>query len=303
MTMTARDWGLLVLLSILWGGTFFFVSIAVREMPPLTVVLLRVGIGAGLLFVFLRWKGEVVPKSRQIWAAFFAMGFLNNVIPFSLFFWAQTTIPGALASIVNGTTPIFSILIAHFCLADERFTANKFAGVLLAIMGVAFLLGEEVVTGASIATVGLLACFLAAIFQGAAVVYGRRFQQLGLTGATGALGQLLATTIIMTPIAALIEQPWSSPLPSLFGAFSILGLAVLSTSLAYVIFFHLLATAGAVNASLVTLLIPASAILLGIGFLDESLFPSQMTGLGFISLGLLVVDGRILDVRWIKRGP
>jgi len=147
MRMTATDWFLLGLLSVLWGGTFFFVAIAVREVPPLTVVLLRVAIAAAALFVLLKLAGVRLPSDRRVWQAFLAMGFLNNVIPFSLFFWAQTTITGGLASIANATTPIFSIAIAHFLLADERFTPNKFAGVVLAVVGVGFLVGEEISIG------------------------------------------------------------------------------------------------------------------------------------------------------------
>ncbi len=294
MRLTATHWLLLGLLSLLWGGTFFFVSLAVREVPPLSVVLLRVALAAAALFLFLKLSGIAIARDRRVWRAFLAMGCLNNVIPFSLFFWAQTTIPGGLASIANATTPVFSIAIAHFLLVDERFTPSKLAGVMLALVGVGFLVGEEVAVGLGMATIGLLACLAASLCQGFAVVYGRRFERLGVPSAVGAFGQLLATTLVMIPFVLLIDQPWRLSLPSLGVIGSILGLALLSTALAYVIFFRLLATAGAVNASLVTLLIPASAILLGVGLLDETLAPRQLVGLGFISLGLLVIDGRLL---------
>ncbi|SDX82615.1 EamA-like transporter family protein [Ruegeria halocynthiae] len=151
MRMTVVDWGLLGFLSILWAGTFFFTSIAVGELPPLTVVFLRVSIAALALLIYLGIRGITLPKNRQVWKAFLTMGILNNVIPFSLFFWAQTTIPGGLASIANAATPVFSIAVAHYMLADEKFTANKFFGVVLALIGVGFLFGEEVSSGASVA--------------------------------------------------------------------------------------------------------------------------------------------------------
>ncbi|SLN33568.1 putative inner membrane transporter YedA [Ruegeria meonggei] len=296
MRMMVVDWGLLGFLSILWGGTFFFTSIAVGELPPLTVVFLRVSIAALALFIYLGMRGNTLPRNRQVWKAFLTMGFLNNVVPFSLFFWAQTTIPGGLASIANAATPVFSITVAHFMLADEKFTANKFFGVVLALIGVGFLFGKEVSSGASVATLGLLACLTAALCQGFSVVYGRRFNALGLSSSVSALGQLVATTVIMLPVILLVDHPWALATPSIAAVGSIAGMALFSTALAYMIFFHLLATAGAVNASLVTLLIPVSAILLGTGFLGEVLATTHFVGLALISCGLLVIDGRVLQV-------
>lgn len=297
--MTIQDWALLILLSILWGGTFFFTSVAVAQAPPLTVVFFRVGIAALALYLFLRTQGIVLPINREAWAAFLIMGFLNNVIPFSFFFWAQTTIPGGLASIANAVTPVFSIALAHLLLADEKFTAKKFVGVLFAVVGVGFLFGQDLKVGASLATLGLVACLAAAFCQGFSVVYGRRFSDLGLSSSISALGQLVGTTVIMFPIIMIADQPWTLHLPGTAVVGSILGMAVFSTAIAYLIFFRLLATAGAVNASLVTLLIPASAILLGTSFLDEVLATSHVIGLALISCGLLVIDGRIVD--WLRR--
>ena len=297
MKMTVMDWGLLGFLSILWGGTFFFTSIAVSELPPLTVVFLRVSIAALALFIYLRMRGVTLPRNRQVWHAFLTMGFLNNVIPFSLFFWAQTTIPGGLASIANAATPVFSIAVAHVMLADEKFTMAKLVGVVLALIGVGFLFGDEVSSGVDVATLGLIACLSAALCQGFSVVYGRRFNALGLSSSVSALGQLVGTTLIMLPVILLIDHPWTLAVPSKAAIGSIVGMALLSTALAYMIFFRLLATAGAVNASLVTLLIPVSAILLGSGFLGEVLARTHFVGLALISCGLLVIDGRLFQFK------
>lgn len=297
MKITATDWGLLGFLSILWGGTFFFTSIAVGELPPLTVVFLRVSIAALALFIYLRMRGITLPTNRRVWKAFLTMGFLNNVIPFSLFFWAQTTIAGGLASIANAATPIFSIAVAHVLLVDEKFTVNKFVGVSLALIGVGFLFGQELTSGASVATLGLIACLMASLCQGFSVVYGRRFNALGLSSSVSALGQLVGTTVIMLPIILIVDHPWALNMPSMAAVGSIISMALLSTALAYLIFFRLLATAGAVNASLVTLLIPVSAILLGTGFLGETLATTHFVGLALISCGLLVIDGRALRIK------
>lgn len=293
--MSLWNWTLLVGLSVLWGGTFFFTSVAVAQIPPLTVVFLRVCIASGALLLVLWFAGSTLTKHLDAWIAFFVMGTLNNVIPFSLFFWAQTQITGGLASIANAATPAFSIVIAHFALRDEKFSGQKLFGVLFAIAGVAFLFQQDLVAGVSFATMGLVACLVAVLSQGFAVVYGRRFERLGLTSLECALGQLTATSIIMLPAVLLIDQPWSLLVPTLPAIGAILGMALFSTALAYLIFFRLLSTAGAVNTSLVTLLIPASAILLGTLFLGEVLARAHFVGLLFISVGLITIDGRLLQ--------
>lgn len=170
MKMTLKSWCLLILLSGLWGGTFFFTSIAVRELPPLTVVFLRVGLAAFALLAYLRLRRASISTEKSAWRAYWTMGLLNNVVPFSLFFWAQTKIPGGLASIANAATPVFSIVLAHLLLADERLTSSKLLGVLVSFSGVALLFTDVLTSGANIATVGLSACLLAALCQGFAVV-------------------------------------------------------------------------------------------------------------------------------------
>lgn len=294
MQMNARDWLLLIILSILWGGAFFFAAIAVKQLPPLTLVFCRVSIAALALFTFLLIKGEKIPKSPAIWAAFLIMGLLNNLIPFSLLFWAQTNISSGLASIINATTPIFSILVAHFLLADEKLTINKFVGVVLGFLGVAILLGGAAFTSSNAAILSIIACLVAALSYGCAGVFGRRFKQMGITPSLGAFGQLTGSTILMLPLIIAFDKPWALPLPSTEVIVSVLTLAIMSTAIAYLIFFRLLANVGAVNVMLVTLLVPVSAILLGSAFLAEQLETRHYIGMAFILMGLLAVDGRLL---------
>ena len=295
MRMTLQDWALLFLLSILWGGSFFFVAVAVGELPPLTVVVLRTGIAALTLIMILRLQREAFPFAKGAIGAFFIMGFLNNLAPFSLLFWAQTMIPSGLASILNATTPIFSIMVAHFLLVDERMAANKAIGILFGFLGVVVLLGGDLLNGASIASLGMLACLGAALAYGFAGVYGRRFKAMDLTATQVAFGQLVATTLMMVPIISIIDRPWTLPMPGFAVIASVLALAIVSTALAYVIFFYILASAGAVNVALVTLLVPVSAILLGTLFLGEELAGRHYVGMGLIGIGLLAIDGRIGD--------
>lgn len=298
MPMTLRDWALLFLLSILWGGSFLFAAVAVRELPPLTVVALRTGIAALVLIAVLRLRHEPLPFAKGAVAAFCVMGLLNNLLPFSLLFWAQTTIPSGLASILNATTPIFAIVVAHFLLADERLAMNKTIGILFGFLGVVVLLGGDVLKRADIATLGMLACLGAAVAYGFAGVYGRRFKAMALSATQVAFGQLAATTVMMLPIVALFDRPWDLAPPSWPVIASVLALAIVSTALAYVIFFRILASAGAVNVALVTLLVPVSAILLGSLILDEELTLRHYAGMALIALGLLAIDGRLAG--WLR---
>lgn len=295
--MRLSEWVLLGLLSLLWGGSFFFSKVALSELPPLTVVLARVGIAAVALWLYLRLRSIPVPTSTSTWSAFLGMGLLNSLIPFTLIFWGQTFITSGLASILNATTPVFSILIAHFLAQDERLSLNKLASVTLGIAGVAVLLGGQVFVETGGALSGILACLGAALSYGFANTYGRRFKRMGIDPAVSAFGQIAATTIMALPLVLLVDQPWrlSPPGAAVWG--SLVGLALLSTALAYIIFFRLIATAGPTNTSLVTLLIPVSAILLGVAFLGEQLSVPQLGGMGLVGLGLLAPDGRVFGRR------
>jgi drug/metabolite transporter (DMT)-like permease len=294
-SMGLLDWALLLALSVLWGGSFFFSKVALSELPPLTVVLARVSIAALALFVYLRIRHQPIPADATTWTAFFGMGLLNNLIPFTLLFWGQTQIASGLASILNATTPIFSILVAHFLTSDEGMTRNKLAGIALGFSGVAVLMSGNAMKTEGIPLLPLLACLGAALSYGFAGVFGRRFRRMGISPATGAFGQVSATTLMMIPIVALVDAPWHLPMPGMTTVAALLGLGLLSTALAYIIFFHILAVGGAINSSLVTLLIPVSAILLGYLFLGERLAANHLAGMGLIALGLLSIDGRLFS--------
>lgn len=215
MRMTYHDWGLLFLLSLLWGGAFFFAAVAVRELPPLTVVLTRTGLAALVLACVLRYRNEDWPFRARAIPAFLIMGLLNNLLPFSLLFWAQTMIPSGLASILNATTPVFAIVVAHFLLTDERMASNKAIGIVCGFFGVTVLLGGDLLSSSGFALTGMLACLGAALSYGLAGTYGRRFKAMELSASQVAFGQLLATTVMMIPIVSVIDRPWSLAVPSL----------------------------------------------------------------------------------------
>ncbi|MGE7956189.1 DMT family transporter [Pseudomonas sp. NPDC089530] len=294
--MGAAEWSQLVVLSILWGGSFFFVGIAVKELPPLTIVMLRVCLAALALLVLIRLLGLSLPRDRRVWLAFFGMGLLNNLIPFCLIVWGQTRIASSLAAILNATTPLFAVLVAHLLTADEKITGNKLAGVVVGFVGVAIMLGLDALAGLGDHLGAQLAVLGAALSYAFAGVFGRRFKAMGVAPLLTATGQISASSLLLIPLALLVDQPWSLPAPSLATWGALLGIALLSTALAYVLFFRILSSAGATNLMLVTFLIPISAIVLGSLVLGEHLQANHLLGMALIALGLAAIDGRLLKL-------
>ena len=291
--MGRLDWSLLLILSILWGGSFFFVGVAVKALPPFTIVLLRVAIAAAALHLVRKASGTAMPWDGRSWRAFFGMGLLNNAIPFSLIVWGQTHIASGLASILNATTPLFTVLIAHMLTADERLTKGRIVGVLVGLAGVIVLIGPQALAGLGTDVTAQLAVLAAAISYGFAAIFGRRFKRMGVPPLATAAGQVTASSMLLLPVAMLVDRPWTLAAPDLPVWGAVLGLALLSTALAYVLFFRILASAGAVNLMLVTFLIPVSAIVLGSAFLGEALAPADYLGMALIGLGLAAIDGRL----------
>ena len=288
--MAAQDWALLVTLSLIWGGGFILAKIAVAEVPPLTVALLRVALAAMTLHLVRIALRVPAPGDLRFWRDVFIMGLLNNAIPFSLIFWGQQAIGAGLASILNATTPLFTVLVAHAFTADERAGPAKILGVLAGMAGVAVMIGSDVTAGLGGHLWAELAVLAAALSYGFAGVFGRRFRDR--PPLVVASGQLTGSTCLLLPVL-LLDQPWTLATPSLRALGAIIALALFSTALAYVIFFRILRRAGSTNLSLVTLLIPLSALFLGVLFLGEVIEPHHLTGMGLIGSGLVVLDGRL----------
>ena len=292
--MGATEWAMLIALSVLWGGSFFFIGVVVKELPPLTIMMLRVGCAALTLNLVVRFMGQWLPRDPRVWLAFFGMGLFNNVIPQTLIVWGQTQIPSGLASILNATTPLFGVLVAHFFTSDEKMTGKKLAGVIIGFAGVAIMVGPAALSGLGTHIWAQVAVLLASVFYGISGVYGRRFKRLGVSPMMTATGQLTASTVMLAPVALMIDHSWTLATPSAATWLAIAGLALLSTALAYLIFFRLLASAGATNLMLVTFLIPISAVLLGSLFLGEQLEAKHFFGMGLIAMGLAAIDGRLV---------
>ncbi|WP_064694715.1 DMT family transporter [Rhizobium aegyptiacum] len=288
--MNAWTWGLLILLGLIWGGSFFFARIAVQHVPPLTLVSLRLLLAALALHVYIAGRFDIYSILSARWREFLILGIINNVLPHALIFFGQTRIGAGLAAILNATTPIWTVLIANYLTSDEKLTSAKIAGCLVGLLGTIILIGPGISTGSEAPLWALLFPVLAAVSYGFAGTYGKRFK--GVPAPVTAAGQLTASSLIALPLSLLADRPWALTIPPLEVLLAILALALLSTAFAYILYFRVISTAGATNASLVTLLVPPSAILLGVLFLGERLSLSEFGGMGLIGFGLVILDGR-----------
>jgi drug/metabolite transporter (DMT)-like permease len=295
MKMDAFDWVMLITLATVWGGSFLFNAILVAELPVITIVAIRVTVAALALWGFVRVTGRKIPTSPQVWGALLILGVLNNAIPFSLIVQGQTQITSGLASILNATTPLFTILVAGFFLTDERFSVLRVLGVVVGFSGVILLVGPEALSGLGDDFWAQLCALGAALSYGFASVFGRRFRELRVDPVMVATGQVTMSSLVLWPIALWIDGPQDIMGLSFNAAASMFGLAVLCTSFAYILYFRILERAGATNISLVTFLVPISAIILGALVLGERIFIKEIMGMTLIGMGLAIIDGRLFQ--------
>ena len=284
---------MLLLLAAVWGGSFFFGEVALSEVPPLTITLHRVVWAVPILAVIVFLNGIAFPRSPSVWGAYLVMGALNNAIPFSLIFWGQTQIESGLASILNGTTAIFAAVVAGLLLVDEPLTAKKITGAAIGLAGVAYIMGPSALTNFNPSNLAQLAILGATLSYSFAGVWGKT----ALTGQPllmNALGMLVGSTVLMMPIVLVFDGPPNLELSTdVWGA--LLGMAALSTAMAYVLYFAILVRVGTANLLLVTLLIPPFAIGLGSVFLGEKMGTDAWIGFAIIVLGFVVTDGRLFS--------
>ena len=292
--MSSRAWLLLVILAACFCGAFSFNRVALADLPPLTIVLLRVGLGAAALHLVLRLRSERLPTGWCHWRAFLIMGALSNALPFALVVLGQTRITSGLASILIATTPLWTIVVAHLMTRDEKLSPNRLVGVLIGFAGAVVVIGPASLLGTvgdPGTLAGQLAVLGATVCYALAGVYGRRFRTL--PPLTTAAGQLSAATLLLLPVVLVIDRPWTRGMPGGEAVGAIAGLALLCSALAYVLFFRILAAVGPTNLALVTFLVPVGALLLGTVLLDERIEPGQLLGMAVIFLGLASLDGRL----------
>jgi drug/metabolite transporter (DMT)-like permease len=290
--ISGRAWAELVLLSLIWGAIFFSVAIALREIGPVTVVLHRVGWAAVLLWLVVWGRGLAVPRGARIWGAFLVMGCLNNVIPFVLMAWGQLQIGTGVTSIFNAMTAVFAVLVAAVFLRDEPLSARKLGGIMLGFAGVVVIKGVDRLGAMDPQSLGSYAVLAGGLSYAFAGVWARRTMR-GQPPMVAAAGMLTGSTLVMVPLALATEGvpslALSGPTWWAIGYYS-----VVATAGAYLLYYRVLAMAGAGNLLLCTLIIPPVAILLAVVFLDEVLEPQALAGFALIAAGLAVIDGRLL---------
>ncbi|MCZ8185525.1 MAG: DMT family transporter [Beijerinckiaceae bacterium] len=300
-SMASSEWAMLVLLSMFWGGSYLFNALALRDLPVFTVVAFRVLVGGLALHLALRVMRIPFPLDRASLKAYSGMAILNCALPFCLIVFGQTRVPSGLASILNATTPIFTMVLAHLFLASERLDLRRAAGVLIGFAGVVVLFRDRLGAGTG-ELVGLVACLGASLSYGFSNIFGRKVIVPGAHPLAMAAGQQTFALVPLMPLALIVDAPFSGPMPGLTAIGAVVALGLFSTAIAYSLFYRILARAGATNVSLVTLLIPCSAILFGTLFLGERLEEEAFLGLAIIAAGLLVIDGRLIGLFRARSG-
>jgi len=303
-SMGVGEWTVLVGLSAVWGSTFFFVEILLTAWTPFTIVFLRVSIAALCLWAYLIFRGRGAPKGLKIWVNLAGMSMLNNVIPFCLFIWAQMSITGSLASILNGTMPIFTVVLGYMLARDENISGGKLLGALVGFIGVAVLIGVDALSGRGADTLlAQLAMLGTAMCYAFASLYGKRFRAMDISPAQTAAGQVTLSALFIFPLMMIFDRPWTLPLGGVHVWASVIALGTLCTAAAYIAYFRLLGSVGAVNISICTFLIPIFSIMLGASFLGEVLLPQHIIGMVIIGIGLLLIDGRAVAKFYSRFSP
>jgi drug/metabolite transporter (DMT)-like permease len=285
------EWALLIALSAIWGGSFYFFAVIIKELPVFTIVFFRVFLATVALWLIVLVTHQELPQFKNVWHNYLLMGLFNNVIPFSLIVWGESKVAPGLAAVLNATTPFFSVIVAHLSTQNEKLTWNRLAGALVGLTGVAALVGFDAIKNLGADLIFQIAIVMASVSYGISTIFGRRF--VGIPPLVSSASQTAASSIMLLPLMMIIDHPFSLTMPSMNATLSLLALALLCTALAYVIFFNIVKSAGMTNVTLVTLLVPVSAMMLGALFLDEQISMRHFLGMLVIGIGLALIDGRI----------
>ncbi|MES2906142.1 MAG: DMT family transporter [Pseudomonadota bacterium] len=296
--MELQDWAALLFMGAIWGSSFLFAHIAVDYIPPLTLAFLRISLACIPLCLVLVWQKIRFRLVYDHFGKLFVLGLLNTAIPFFLIFYSQKFIGPGLGGILNATVPIMIVPLAHFLTHDEKMTARKISGVLLGFFGVMLMIGMDALNGATNNVMAELIMLGASVSYALGGIFARRFKTIPPLITT--TGQLLAVAPFLLPLSLIFDDSLNLPMPSLEIWGCIFSLAFLSTALAFVFFFRLLARVGATRASLVAYLIPVSAIILGVVFKNETFTLSDFAGMAMISLSLAIIDGRLMGKKPTK---
>lgn len=291
-TLSTESWVLLMILSLLWGGSFLSVRIALDEIGPLTTVAHRTGWAMLILWGYVILRRMPVPSDWRVWLAFLGMGVLNNVVPFSLMAWGQLHIESGLTSILNASTAIFGVIAAAIFFADEKLSARKAIGVTFGFFGVATAIGLSSLAQFDLRSLGQLAVIGGTISYALAGVWARKTLS-HLPPQIAAAGMVTGASLIMIPMAWIIEGPISLDLePRTWIAIGYYAIA--ATAVAYLLYYRVLQLAGSGNLMLCTLTIAPVAIVLGAVVLGEALPLRAYAGFVLLAIGLIIIDGRLI---------
>lgn len=280
---------LMIALTCMWSPSFLFIKLAVEELPPITIVSLRVSLGALIFISILLWKQRKLPRDWNFWQRTSIMALFSSVLPFCLFCYAEKDIDSALAAILNGTTPMFTALLAQLFVASDRMSIQKTVGISLSSLGVVFLFAPQLYEGVSGTSVGMLAALLAALCYAISHIYGKLYTT-GQQPFVAPTAQMIASSLMLWPLAFWHDQVWTLSLPSATAMFGVCGLALFGTVFAFIIYYKLLDYCGPTAISTVACFFPVGGMMLGFLFLDE-VFTIWGIGASFIIiLGLLTVN-------------
>lgn len=294
--MKLKNFLWILLLAAIWGPSFLFIKVAVQDIPPVTMVMARVALASLTLFLIIRAQGRKLPPLGRVWFHFAFMGFFAHALPFVLFSWGELHVDSALASILNGTTPLFTVILAHFLVADDRMTPLKLAGTLLGFAGLVALVAPSLLAGVQVETWGLLGMAVAAICYAVTIIYSRQHLR-GLPPLVAPAAQLMMAAIFLLPVSLVVERPYTLPFPSLPALASLLSLSLLGTAVAFTVYYHILEKMNASELSMVTYLMPVFGVALGVVVLGEKLNWNAYLGCALILLGVMTVNG-VFRFRW-----
>ncbi len=285
-----RHWAMLGYLTVFWGLAFFLIAVGLRGLPPLTLVVVRLAVGAAALYPVMRWQGGRLPVEGEWWVRFAVLAVLGNLVPFSLISWAETRITSGQAGLLMALMPISTVLLAHIFVAHEQLTRRRLLGILLGFVGVGILVGAEAVRalggGQLVAQLAVIAATLAYAVN---AVYTKRLPHIDTL--VVATGSLLIGTLMLAPVALVLERPWER-VPGADAWLAVVVLGVFSTGLATWVYFRVVSDCGPGFLSIINYMIPAVAFLAGVFFLDEPAAFSQFAGLLVICAGIFLSQSR-----------
>lgn len=282
-----REYALLGCLALLWGSSYLFIGVAVRELPPLTVIAIRVAVAAVFLLAILAWQGARLPRDRATWRALFVQSVLNSTGAWVLLAWGQQFIDSGLASVLNSTTPLFVFAITYFVTRHEGTHRLRLLGAVIGFIGVILIVGPDVLAGLGQQVAGQLAALGGAAMYGCAAIFGKRFAHLPAT--VTATGTILWATVCVVPASLIIDRPWQlTPSVQAVGAAVVLGLAC--TGAALMLYFRLLRTLGSLGVASQAYLRAGVGVLLGMVVLGEQVTPVVGLGLAAALAGVALIN-------------